>query len=144
MNVIGFTGSRAGMSVAQQEQLSSFLNTFDPTTYVHHGCCVGSDEQFNEICLTLGKFYITGHPGVDIDGRPKNRSTCPVHTIWPEKQYLDRNRDIVGVSNVLIATPNTMVEERRSGTWSTIRYATASSKNVVLIFPDGSVKYLFQ
>ena len=142
MNIISFTGSQHGMTVAQQEQLYSFLSVFD-STEVHHGDCWGADELFNRACLQLDRFYISAHPGVDKNGLSPKRAYCTVHNILPEQPYLKRNRTMVDLANVLIAAPMSMVEQRRSGTWSTIRYAIDTETNVVLIFPDGSCKYIF-
>jgi hypothetical protein len=40
---------------------------------------------------------------------------------------------------VLLAVPKGMIEELRSGTWSTIRRAKKHGINVVICWPDGSV-----
>jgi hypothetical protein len=39
------------------------------------------------------------------------------------KPYLNRNRHIVRETALLIAVPNELTEQPRSGTWSTVRYA---------------------
>jgi hypothetical protein len=51
---------------------------------------------------------------------------------------LDRNKMMVDDCEALIATPRLMVEELRSGTWSTIRYARKCRKPVHIVWPDGS------
>lgn len=56
------------------------------------------------------------------------------------KPYLQRNKDIVDETDVLIATPKGNEEELRSGVWATIRYARKQKKKIVIIFPDGSIK----
>jgi hypothetical protein len=55
---------------------------------------------------------------------------------WPVRPYLDRNREIVDNTDVLVACP-AGPEERRSGTWSTIRHALRWGVPVILCWPDG-------
>jgi hypothetical protein len=57
--------------------------------------------------------------------------------MWPEREYIARNHDIVDASAVLVATPRDWYEEQRSGTWATIRYARAQRKAVIIVWPDG-------
>lgn len=54
-----------------------------------------------------------------------------------EKEYLDRNHDIVDCSDILITCPKEDVEQLRSGTWATIRYAKKSNKKTIIIYPSG-------
>jgi predicted Rossmann fold nucleotide-binding protein DprA/Smf involved in DNA uptake len=53
--------------------------------------------------------------------------------MYEKKPYLDRNKDIVRVSIGLIAAPKTNKEEQRSGTWSTVRYATKTGKPLIIL-----------
>ena len=55
------------------------------------------------------------------------------------RPYLSRNKDIVRETDMLIATPAEAEEQRRSGTWSTIRFARKLGKPVFVIWPDGTV-----
>ncbi len=48
-------------------------------------------------------------------------------------EELDRNREIVGLANVLIAAPLTDKEEQRSGTWATIRAARHKGIPIVML-----------
>jgi hypothetical protein len=57
-----------------------------------------------------------------------------------KKPYLVRNKDIVIETASLIAAPADPVEQLRSGTWSTVRFARQRGKPVFLILPDGTVK----
>jgi hypothetical protein len=59
--------------------------------------------------------------------------------IWPAKPPLERNHDIVDQADVMIATPRTMQEEQRSGTWATIRYARKKGRELHIIWPDGTI-----
>jgi predicted Rossmann fold nucleotide-binding protein DprA/Smf involved in DNA uptake len=53
---------------------------------------------------------------------------------------LDRNHDIVGACDVLIAAPRQPKEIRRSGTWATVRYADQFGRVIALVVPDGEVQ----
>lgn len=55
------------------------------------------------------------------------------------RPYLDRNHDIVDATDVLIAVPNSVKEELRSGTWATIRYAKRTKQPLMVIPPDGHI-----
>ena len=55
--------------------------------------------------------------------------------ILPEKEYIERNHDVVDTCDLLIAMPNTELEVVRSGTWATIRYARKLKKVIVILEP---------
>lgn len=130
---VGFTGSREGMTEAQKATVARLLAELQPKQ-ARHGDCVGADADFHELARqTTAKVII--HP-------PSNdsaRAGCIGDQILDEKPYLQRNKDIVDNSTVMIATPNTAQEQQRSGTWSTIRYARKSGKKLYVVAPDGSV-----
>jgi predicted Rossmann fold nucleotide-binding protein DprA/Smf involved in DNA uptake len=48
---------------------------------------------------------------------------------------LVRNKVIVNISDVILATPFEDKEVMRSGTWSTIRYARKVGKTPIIILP---------
>ena len=56
------------------------------------------------------------------------------------KPYLERNKDIVDETGLLIATPKGE-EIVRSGTWSTIRYARKNHKKIIIIMPNGNLRF---
>lgn len=138
----GFTGTQAGMT---QRQMVSFINVVGRIHSVnsidefHHGDCIGADEQAHELVNAYLKWPdICIHP-------PTNQSKqafCAGHYRFKPKPYLDRNHDIVEMTDVLIATPKEFEEQLRSGTWATIRWAKKKGKYLVIIWPDGSVKYV--
>ena len=142
---IGFTGTRQGMTQAQwhwtkREILAlklDYENTF------HHGCCVGADEQAHRIVrdhiakMGVWNWGIVLHP----PQYTKHKALCLGEVAqWRPKPYLDRNRDIVNCSDILIAAP-AGPEVRRSGTWSTVRYARKCGKPIIIIYPDGRVEH---
>lgn len=98
---------------------------------MHHGDCIVGDWLAHRIGRELGLRMI-GHP----PDNPKKRAFCDFDEIRPEKPYLERNRDIVDETDVLIGMPDGP-ERLRSGTWSTIRYGrkTRGNDKVRVIFP---------
>jgi predicted Rossmann fold nucleotide-binding protein DprA/Smf involved in DNA uptake len=50
-----------------------------------------------------------------------------------------RNKVIVRETEILIAVPAETMEQHRSGTWSTVRYARKLERAVCIIRPDGTL-----
>ena len=124
---IGFTGSRSGLNDEQRKNIITFLdNNKEKSIEVHHGDCVGGDQDFHEICEKYDNITIYIHPPKD----DKLRAFCKSNNIFVKKDYLIRNRDIVNSCSILIACPYTKIEELRSGTWSTVRYARKNNKEI--------------
>ena len=127
----GFTGTRSGLNDSQKKSIIKLLqqNINNGSIEIHHGDCVGADKDFHDICVSLSdKIKIIIHPPTD----NKLRAFCKSEFIEKEKSYLERNKDIVNKSDILIACPFSSEEQLRSGTWSTIRYAKKLNKNVLL------------
>lgn len=135
--IIGFTGTRNGLTEQQYAAVHGALaaSLFDRIFKVefHHGDCLGSDAQAAEIARNLG-YRIISHPPID----PKHRAYVPADFEFIEREYLDRNKDIVDCAMLLVATPGQWAEQQRSGTWSTIRYARRTGVPVLIVYPDGS------
>lgn len=130
---LGFTGTRHGMTQLQKATLLNSLEIIRPTDF-HHGDCRGADEEAAYIVLQWNSnVRIHSHPS-DID---KSRAYVPSHMEYPPKPALKRNRDIVDWSEKLIAAPRGYREERRSGTWATIRYGIRKLGSAAVIWPDG-------
>lgn len=138
MNSVGFTGTRHGMTDAQKKTFKQVVRKLRFKTF-HHGDCVGADAEAHAIVLSAFEnastyIYIVKHP-------PENsKFWADCQSFWasrPFKPYLQRNRDIVDESDILIAAPSTANERQRSGTWATVRYARSQGKLVFLILPDG-------
>ncbi len=131
---IGFTGTQDGMTLHQSRALKALLCEIQPGG-VDHGDCVGSDAEFHRICRTLG-YFITVHPPT----KGGKRAFCEGDLVLPPAEYLIRNKNIVNRTKMLIATPKDFVEELRSGTWATIRYARKLRRTVYIIWPSGKVQ----
>lgn len=128
---IGFTGTRNGMTEEQKKTVSYLLQTIDGEVF-HHGDCIGADAEAHDLAKKAG-YEVVIHPPL----KQEFRAFCD-GTVLMEKNYLDRNKDIADDAEVLIATPSTFQEERRSGTWSTVRYG-AKNKKVLIVQPNGMI-----
>jgi hypothetical protein len=140
--VIGFTGTQAGMTQEQKNIFFIFLFTLDCREF-HHGDCLGADYDAHNLSVFyfiqnknkfLGKIII--HPPIN----EVKRAFCKAKTILPSKPYLDRNKDIVNESELLIVCPKEKIEQLRSGTWSTKRYAVKMKKKIIIIYPDATIE----
>lgn len=133
---IGFTGTRDGMTPAQQSRAGLLLLELGATD-LHHGDCCGADDHIDQIGRELG-LMIHLHPPID----PTRRAWCNFQDmcmVYAPKRYLERNQDIVNAVSAMIATPKEMTETLRSGTWSTIRYCRRQGKPLYVVWPDGTV-----
>lgn len=132
---VGFTGTRNGMSDRQKEHLRKFLENF--ASEFHHGDCVGADEEAHLIALEVKIPKIVIHP-------PAQRvlaAGCTFKYGHAESQvvllspapYIVRNHNIVEATQGLVAAPQTMQEQVRSGTWATVRHARKMHKFVHIL-----------
>ena len=132
---VGFTGTQTGMTSEQEKTVGKLLKEIKPSEF-RHGDCIGSDFQAHTIAKKLG-IRIVVHPPLN---SVKRAGAPEPDEIMPKKEYLERNRDIVDASDILIATPESKEGAHRSGTWATVRYAMREKKPVILVFPDGTVE----
>ena len=125
------------MTQKQEIELFIWLKKIAPGCEFHHGDCVGSDKRAAFLAHDAG-LRLFEHPPTNRSKRAYVSSFLE-STKLPPKPYLERNHDIVDASDALFATPNTMEEVMRSGTWATIRYARKRLKPIIIIWPDGTV-----
>jgi hypothetical protein len=134
---MGFTGTQLGMSPYQRSAFKLLVGYImqrpDTIWEFHHGDCVGSDE---EACLEVDvvsdmRMRIVAHPPTN----PKKRAYARSDETREKKEYLERNKDIVLETDIIVATPSTVEQHVRSGTWSTVRYAYSWNKPVMLLLP---------
>ncbi len=130
--IAGFTGTQRGMTEKQKETFAKLMERVDE---LHHGDCIGADSDAHKIAKELGKRVHIYPPS-----NPNKRAFNDGDLVNAEKEYLDRNHDIVDSSDFLIAAPKGNKEELRSGTWATIRYARKRNKKVVIILPSGNIQ----
>jgi hypothetical protein len=132
---VGFTGTQRGTTKLQYQTVTALLRSLNVETF-HHGDCIGADEQIARFVHTLG-YPIVVHPPLN----EAKRAHVEFHSrTLPPRDYLDRNHDIVDSTDLMVATPGEMSERIRSGTWATIRYAAKRQKDVLIVYPDGSLE----
>jgi hypothetical protein len=142
--IIGFTGTRDGITKIQEERVVTIMHNLLPHRYdlLIHGGAEGADDAIHSAAGDLFDFRIEIYPCKEsrrtywIQRKQGRGEDYFVHTT---REPLERNRIIADRCNHLIATPFQMVEIVRSGTWATIRYAREKRKSVTIVFPDGSV-----
>lgn len=126
---LGFTGTQEGMTIYQIMWAHDLTAMLQPK-HVHHGDCIGADEQFHAMCRNLANPPIIHvHPPTN----SKKRAFCDGDVVYAPAPYLKRNKHIVQMSDVLIATPKEEEEVLRSGTWSTYRYAKSRGLDIYLV-----------
>jgi hypothetical protein len=135
--IVGFTGTRKGLSPAQQDQLGYILAVLHNATRTrpefHHGGADGADTEADiAACLDGYDIHVHPCPGVVADEENGGFNSHPVK--WDEVfPPLVRDRHIAEVADILIAAPETDKEQVRSGTWATVRYARAAGKPVIML-----------
>lgn len=135
---IGFTGTQFGMTEHQIRAVKTLVERLQPIKW-HHGDCIGADAQSHDIVRevatqTRRKIEIAIHPPED----DRKRAFKKGDELRSVAEYLERNRDIVDETSILIATPKSIREELRSGTWYTIRYARREKKGLIIVYPTGA------
>jgi hypothetical protein len=135
---VGFTGTQHGMTMRQHRQLIEILLGRDVSEF-HHGDCIGSDAEAHVIAQSLGIRMVVHPPENDAKRAfvTLSEGTARQHAdeIHVPRPYLKRNHDIVSACKLLIAAPKRLREQRRSGTWATIRFANQNGVEVVIIVP---------
>jgi hypothetical protein len=121
------------MTPTQRERLRALL-ACTPGAVLHHGDAIGADAEAHDIAVALG-WAVVIHPPSEDYGRAFKASSF----VRAPRPHLKRNRAIVRETDMLIAAPAGAIEELRSGTWSTVRYARRQGRPIWLILPDGSV-----
>lgn len=147
---VGFTGTQAGMTAKQKNEVWFWLNEIRNGSYVvggdklefHHGGCIGADEQAHELAGRAGPHGLSGeywrhvHWALDTgDGKVAQLSDINECQVYDPKPPLDRNRDIVDAVDVLLVAPRQRREVLRSGTWATYRYAQKIGRTCILVWP---------
>ena len=131
--VIGFTGSRKGITEAQAGVLRRLLHD---VSEFHHGDCIGADNAAHDIARAGGSPWIVGHPCTITSMRAYTACDETLRPLAP----LERNRSIVNAATRMIACPLTESEVVRSGTWATIRLARKQHCPLIIVYPNGDTE----
>lgn len=123
------------MTPAQQAGLRKLAGELS-LVELTHGDCVGADAQAHQIAIELG---------IALRIRPCTLHAQRAYCVGGEQVALPqpplaRNRRIVDDGELLVACPGMMQEQRRSGVWATIRYASKIGRAVFLIWPNGQLE----
>lgn len=134
---VGFTGTREGLTEQQLKSLEIVLvgEAGRGQLELHHGDCVGADKAAHDLATSHGWLRVV-HPPLSWS----LRAFCQGDETLPLKPYLERNRDIVDATEVLVACPKEAQRSRGGGTWHTVWYAASSGREVVVVYPCGRVE----
>lgn len=137
--LVGFTGTQIGMTQQQRDSLTRLLHALQKKhgrVLLAHGDCVGADEQADHICWQLG--IPRGIYPANIESK---RAHCYLNgavVLADPGPPLLRNHKIITGRQLLVAAPRGFEEERRSGTWYTVRRAREHAGiHIVVLWPDG-------
>jgi hypothetical protein len=133
VTIVGFSGTRIGMTEQQSAIVADLLRVIAPTE-ARHGDCVGADAEFHKIAAAQLGARIVVHPPTD----PRLRAFCKGDEVLDPLPYLVRNTAIVLASNLLIATPASAMVT--GGTWFTINEALRLERRTVIVHRDGRVE----
>ncbi len=125
--IAGFTGTRQGMTVEQKLYLALELHRLK-VTELHHGDCIGADDEANTIAREMG-IKTVGHPPID----EKHRAFCKCDVWYGGQPYIERNHNIVKCTVHLFVAPKDTSEQLRSGTWATFRYAQSLDRPITMV-----------
>lgn len=135
MKMLGFTGTCEGMTSKQLKKVKELIEMLEPES-VAHGCAIGADRQFHGLTSGIPR-HLYPCNGEQMRWAQANASLHDhLHNI---EEPLERNQIIVGFAEQMIATPAERQEQRRSGTWYTIRYALKAGRRLHICWPDGTV-----
>jgi hypothetical protein len=124
---IGTTGTKNGGSPEQLAEARRKLVEWQSqgADELHHGWCIGWDDQIAAIAKELG-YRIVAHPGFG----PKNPESTKYRGLFNKndevresKPFIKRDQDIVNETDCVLAGPAGRIEQVRSGTWTTVRFA---------------------
>lgn len=139
MKIIGFTGTRNGMTTAQMAAVARLVRQLQPAE-AHHGACIGADAEFHWIVRReMPTCQIVGHPGPDESMQARRAlEDCDV-TLAP-KNHFARNRDIVEVAvDGVIGAPPAEPLPAKGGTVYTVRHSWKRGRYTAVVWPSGDV-----
>ncbi len=137
---VGFTGTRSDCTDEQRRALYGWFKThLIRMKEFHHGCCLGADQTASEWFDSAKGMKVVAHPS-NLRRWTSSLGLMFADQTMPKLPPLDRNRNIVNVTDLLLACPKGPEQFKGSGTWATIRYARKVGKKVIIFHPDGKVE----
>ena len=142
---VAFTGTRKGMTIEQKRTLRDLLDELNIKTdvrEVHHGCCVGADEEFVDIVRDVEPFMtIVAHPP-RVKTHVSQRALKLSDAFREDEDFVVRDKRMVEECDVLIAAPWQDARPkslRGQGTWTTVNHAQKPHINrpTCIIYPNG-------
>lgn len=132
-----FTGSQAGMNNPQLRVLRTLYQEMFQKGFFwqENGLCIGADEQSAKAWIEMGGLCHFRPSNIKAKTACFSAPGCRTDSL--KRPPLERNRIMVRHAEVLIATPNTLSEAMRSGTWATIRFARIIGVPRRIILPNG-------
>ncbi len=135
---VGVSGTQKGITAYQTHRVFDLLDAWD-WSQLHHGNCVGADEEIAFIALEMRgytsllekKQIVIAHPTIHKQQSEKSY----FDEIRPNFPPLVRNHNIVDAVQRMIICPGG-IYTLRSGTWATFRYAVKRHKIIHLIPPE--------
>lgn len=132
---VGVTGTRQGATEPQLATVGQILaEVSDYQRELHHGGCIGVDEQVAILAMNDG-YATVEHPPLNPEFASRRINS---YTILPPKNYLVRNRAIVHAVDRMLVVPR-----RRGtiggGTGYTFRYARDLGVPALIVWPDGEM-----
>lgn len=123
--------------------LEWFINQYaSRIDIIRIGCAQGADEEFYHIVRRLAPTVLMEfYPCEFTRLRWAMRACRSEEIVHPVRPPLERNRTMVDASTYLVAGVKHYVEQQRSGTWATVRYARKRQVPYLLVYPDGSKHY---
>jgi len=140
---LGVTGTQTAscVTVEAKAEFTKIVSTF-AITEMHHGGCQGGDAAMHNMVDDLFGDTCSIYIHQPVDKTKAQFLLGKNVTLLNAKHYLERNKDIVDASNVMIAMPKGMEEELRSGTWMTVRDTVKKRKPLYVVWPDGTCTYI--
>jgi hypothetical protein len=133
MMKIGVTGTREGANDQQLRQIGAYMMSLGTEHELHHGDCRGVDVEVAAIARYLG-WRIVCHP-------PKSKEMQGFYggdEVRGPQGYLQRDRQIVDETELLLVVPLHDEWQPQGGTWYTHDYAVKKNKPVEIFYPNGS------
>lgn len=135
--IIGFTGTRAGLTEAQRGALAQFLRAWHVMAVVH-GDAIGADAQFDALARELHLPRVLRPCIFDKQRAHCERFPEKLLKVYAPLDPLTRNTKIVDDAHIVLAAP-AGPETQRSGTWATVRAARRARKHRIIVYPSGQI-----